>query len=142
MFVPSEPLQTDEDLQQMFNLLKAIAWKYNKLDFLLRSRTLDNRSPLAVAMCHPNCTESIIKELIIKPMDASQLLLAFDLATQKHLFKPDLLKLLLDNFGRYSTIEKNIFIQIACRYNHIEILRWLVVDQHLSTFIFSKNSIL
>ncbi len=122
-------MQTDEDLQKMFNLLIETAKKTNKL-YLLLSRTLDNRSPLAVAVCHPKCTESIIKELM-QNQDSNQLLLAFDLAAKRNLFRPDLSKLLFAPFRGSATDKKNILIQIACRHNCVKMLRWLAEDEDI-----------
>jgi hypothetical protein len=87
-----------------------------------------------VALCHCNCSESIIKDLI-ENQETNQLLLAFDLAAKRHLFRPDLFKLLYANFGRYATEHKNILIQIACRHNHIKMLEWLIEGEHLSKLI-------
>jgi hypothetical protein len=83
VFVPSEPMQSEQDLERMFDLLLRTAERYDKLD-LLQSRTLDNRSPLVMAASHPHCTEKIIEELR-KGTDTYQLLLTFDLAAKRQI---------------------------------------------------------
>ena len=81
MFVPSEPLQEGTELQKMFDLLYKVAGRKNRLN-LLRSQTLDNRSALAFAVAHPNCTSDIIEKLS-NGMKPYQLLSAFEFAAKR-----------------------------------------------------------
>ncbi|CAF1485605.1 unnamed protein product [Rotaria sordida] len=81
MFIPSDPLQTAEDLDKMLYLLYNEAYEKGK-SYLLHSRTLDNRSPLVFAVSHGSCTPHIINKFI-NEMDLYQLLLAFDFAAKR-----------------------------------------------------------
>jgi len=83
MFAPSEPMQSEQDLDTMFDLLMRTA-KYNKKSNLLQSRTLDNQSPLVIAVSHPHCTEHIIK-ILMEGADNHQLLLTFDFAAKRQI---------------------------------------------------------
>jgi len=82
MFAPSEPMQSEQDLQRMFDLLLTTAGD-NKSN-LLQSRTLDNQSPLVIAVSHPHCTEHIIK-ILMEGADNHQLLLTFDFAAKRQI---------------------------------------------------------
>lgn len=124
IFIPSDPLQTEIDLENMLMLLYDAADEENKLN-LLQSRTLENRSPLVLAVCHPKCNPKIIKMLTGKK-DANQFLLAFDLAAKRHVTDLQLLKPLLDYFGSYANYQRNKLVQIACHYDNVKMLEWLV----------------
>ncbi|UJR12614.1 hypothetical protein I4U23_016789 [Adineta vaga] len=106
MFIPSDPLQTAENLKYMFDLLHT--WynktgKRNKLD-LLTSPTVDNRSPLAFALSH-----------------------AFDFATKRKIIEEQLslLEPFMDRITKYSD-QKNQLIHMACRHNHVDMLKWFI----------------
>jgi hypothetical protein len=134
IFSLSDPLQTEDDLKDMFNLLYNEADKKRKLH-LLQSRTLDNRSPLVLAVSHPSCTESIIKKLIEKNENINQFLFTFDLAAKRHITKLNLLQPLLDYFDLYAKDQRHKLMQIACRHNNVEMLDWLIEKDSSSKFI-------
>jgi len=137
IFVPSDPLQTEADLEKMINLLCDAAEDNNK-SYLLQSRTLDNRTPLVLAVCHPRCNKTMI-EILMDKYDIHQYLLAFDLAAKRHIEKFDSLEPLINHFNSVAINQRNKLIQIACRHNCVKMLEWLIQKEDFSKFILKKK---
>jgi hypothetical protein len=151
MFIPTEELQTQADLENMFVFLfKRI--KDEKKIHLLQSRTLENRSPLVFALCHKYCSKQIVERLIdpaeLFPFVAAtdilsgyredkfmnsttdQLVSAFNYAAKHHIENLDLLEPLSKYLDRAEDSQRVDLIQIACRYDYVEMLKWLIEKEN------------
>jgi hypothetical protein len=115
-------------------------WRFgwsNKQPNLALMCTLDNRTPLVFALCHPQITKEII-QVILKSMtsnsgdflDQTQIFVAIgEVARQKKITSYDHLKPVLD------VCDDNTFNQLfhfPCRYNNDSLLYWLIKESSKS----------
>ncbi|CAF1171068.1 unnamed protein product [Adineta steineri] len=136
-FIPSG--QPESELHDMFKYImgepdsdieeKKLPWADKAAKFA-RQHTLDNRTPLINAVCHPKITENIVKTLINKmkmhpedQVEQIQLIMAFEQAAKGRCPKFDHLRPIIQ------ACEPNIIDQLVhfpCRYNNLELLKWLI----------------
>jgi hypothetical protein len=126
----------------MYEVIKTCSpspWKDIVLPKLAQMHTLDNQTPLVLAVCHPNITKDIVKELIDamtengrssqsdKPHNQTQLLLAIErAATCKKISEFDYLSPVIDKIHKDYPVALQQLPHLACRYNHDALLQWLI----------------
>jgi len=114
-------------------------WKDKVLPKLAQMHTLDNQTPLVIAVCHPNITRDIVKELIDaipengqssksdKSHNRTQLLLAIERAAAcKKISEFDYLSPVIDRIRKDYPAALQQLPHLACRYNHHALLQWLI----------------
>ncbi|CAF1212259.1 unnamed protein product [Adineta steineri] len=136
-FIPNG--QSESELHDMFQYImegpdsisktEKLPWEDKAVNFA-RQHTLDNRTPLINAVCHPSITENIVKTLINKmkndpkgPVEQIQLIMAFERAAKGRCPKFDHLPPIIE------ACEPNIIDQLVhfpCRYNNLKLLQWLI----------------
>jgi ankyrin repeat protein len=117
-------------------------WSYpwrDKQPNLAQMRTVDNRTPLAVAVCHPKVTENIIRSLLNDirhnpedlfgqastepPLYQIQIFVAIEQVARRRLKTHDHLHPLCEacNADMF-----NQTFHFPCRYNNVTLLQWLI----------------
>ncbi|CAF4160294.1 unnamed protein product, partial [Adineta steineri] len=153
-FIPNG--QSESELHDMFQYIMGerdpvtkkvkLPWEDKAVNFA-RQHTLDNRTPLINAVCHPGITAEIVTTLIQKmkmnpkgitihfsinslPLESSidqveqiQLIIAFEQAAKGRSLKFDHLPPIIQ------ACEPDIIDQLVhfpCRYNNLKLLQWLI----------------
>ncbi|CAF1141121.1 unnamed protein product [Adineta steineri] len=136
-FIPSG--QSESELHDMFKYImgepdsdieeEKLPWADKAANFA-QQHTLDNRTPLINAVCHPKITADIVTTLIDKmkmhPKDQDdqiQLIMAFEQIAKGRSPKFDHLHRVIqacepDTIGQ--------LVHFPCRYNNLKLLQWLI----------------
>ncbi|CAF1054871.1 unnamed protein product [Adineta steineri] len=136
-FIPSG--QSESELHDMFKYImgepdsdieeEKLPWADKAANFA-QQHTLDNRTPLINAVCHPSITADIVTTLIDKmkmnPKDQDdqiQLIMAFEQIAKGRSPKFDHLHSIIqacepDTIGQ--------LVHFPCRYNNLKLLQWLI----------------
>jgi ankyrin repeat protein len=146
-FIPNE--QTKDQLSDMFKYIKEklnpgttqsyFPWSTEQSNLALM-RTVDNQTPLVLAVCHPEITKDIIQDLLNYMRSNSedsfnqtssqpniyqtQIFMAIEqVARQKRLKNYDYLTPVLEvcNVDTF-----NQLFHFPCRYNNVNLLQWLI----------------
>jgi ankyrin repeat protein len=91
--------------------------------------TIDNRTPLVFAVCHPEITKEIIQDLLnfmtndSKDLDQNQIFITIGQVAKQSLNSYDILTPVLDACNSHTF---NQLLHFSCRYNNYNLLKWLI----------------
>jgi ankyrin repeat protein len=118
-----------------------------------RAFTLDNRTPIVLAVCHPKITEDVIEKLVIMmqihPKDIVIHFLVNESLAESNAIQTQMLMAMeqvsrctfqdynhLGPIIRFCNLRKlkirYQFFHFACRYNNLSLLKWLIGEVSLS----------
>lgn len=148
-FIPS-----GQNEKQLFDMLSYIinklqarrsTWNFpwiNEQNNLAIMRTLDNRTPLAFAVCHPNTSERIVELLLTLNESPTIEILVNQLSPKLDFYQTQLLiaieqvakaKRRVTKFGHLYPLLvdcdrkiRNQLFHFPCRHNNVNLLKWLI----------------